>query len=52
MIMFSLINSFRVGGRSGGFQTPGSCVKQKGDIDATVHMFETWEREASIKNKK
>lgn len=38
-----------VGGRSGGFQTPGSCVKRSGDVDATVHMFETWEREALAK---
>lgn len=36
-----------VGGRSGGFFTPASCVPQEGDIDATVHMFESWEREAT-----
>eukprot|EP00519_Triparma_laevis_P000433 CAMPEP_0182497032 /NCGR_PEP_ID=MMETSP1321-20130603/5583_1 /TAXON_ID=91990 /ORGANISM="Bolidomonas sp., Strain RCC1657" /LENGTH=317 /DNA_ID=CAMNT_0024700795 /DNA_START=82 /DNA_END=1035 /DNA_ORIENTATION=- len=35
-----------VGGRSGGFESPGSCASQPGDIDATKHMFETWEREA------
>ena len=35
-----------VGGRSGGFETPGSCIKQEGDVDATKHMFETWEMEA------
>lgn len=36
-----------VGGRSGGFFTPASCVKQAGDVDATQHMFETWESEAA-----
>lgn len=40
-----------VGGRSGGFFTPGSCVKQPGDIDATTHMFETWEREDAAKKQ-
>lgn len=41
-----------VGGRSGGFFTPGSCAKQPGDVDATSHMFETWEREAAAKKSK
>ncbi|GMI26425.1 hypothetical protein TrCOL_g1028 [Triparma columacea] len=40
-----------VGGRSGGFQTPGSCVKQEGDVDATRHMFQTWEMEAREKGQ-
>jgi len=28
------------GGRSGGF---ASCEKRAGDIDATSHMFDSWE---------
>ncbi|GMI33212.1 hypothetical protein TeGR_g3116 [Tetraparma gracilis] len=31
------------GGRSGGFETPGSCKPQRGDVDATAHMFAFWE---------
>jgi poly(3-hydroxybutyrate) depolymerase len=33
------------GGRSGGFETPGSCKPQRGDVDATVHMLEFWEEQ-------